>query len=112
MKSGRISIIITMEERNGNINNNYKMGHLSTHYYCWNKFLRRVQALFMAFHVAANSSVDSNAVINYVIAIRLFRTVLRNRLKIFSNNNIVLLVYAMRASNNNVIIFDSCILTS
>ena len=36
---------------------------------------------------ARNSSVHSNGVINYAIAIRLFRTVLRDRLKNFSRYN-------------------------
>ena len=37
--------------------------------------------------IAFNSPVHSNAVLNYIIAIRLFRTVLRNHGKNVSSNN-------------------------
>ena len=43
---------------------------------CWKSFLRRV-----ALRAARNSPVHSNSAINYAIAVRLFRTVLRDRLK-------------------------------
>ena len=51
------------------------------------KFLRRVQTLCIALRNMRNSPVHSNAVINYAIMIRLFRSVLRDRLKNFSSNN-------------------------
>ena len=40
----------------------------------------------VALHIARNSPFHNNAVINYANAIRLFRTVLRNRHKNFSSN--------------------------
>ena len=53
------------------------------------KFLRPVQTfLDVALRIAHISPVHSNAVINYAIAIRLFRTVSAyDRLKNFSSNN-------------------------
>jgi hypothetical protein len=41
----------------------------------------------VALRTARNSPVHSNGVMNYAVAIRLFRTVLRDRLKNFSRYN-------------------------
>ena len=51
------------------------------------KFLRRVRTLRVALRAACNSPFHSNGVINYVIVVRLFLTVLRDRLKNFSRYN-------------------------
>ena len=51
------------------------------------KFLRRVRTLRVALRAARNSPVHSNGVINYAIAVRLFRTVRLFRLKNFSRYN-------------------------
>ena len=48
--------------------------------------------LFVAQRTAHISPVHSNGVINYAIAIRLFRTVLRDRLKNFWRNNMYMYV--------------------
>ena len=53
------------------------------------KFLRHVRTLCVAWCTARNSPVHSNGVINYAIAVRLFRTVLRDRPKNFSRYNSV-----------------------
>ena len=55
-------------------------------------FLRHVRTLCVALRAARNSPVHSNGVINYAIAVRLFRTVLRDRLKNFSRYNSVVLL--------------------
>ena len=51
------------------------------------KVLRRVQTFCVALRAARNSPVHSNGVMNYAIAVRLFRTVLRDRLKNLSRYN-------------------------
>ena len=45
------------------------------------KFLRHVQTFCVALHAVRNSPVHGNGVINYAITVRVFRTVLRDRLK-------------------------------
>ena len=56
------------------------------------KILRRVQTLCVALRAARNSPVHSNGVIKYAIVIRLFRTVLCDRLKNFSRYNIIIII--------------------
>ena len=51
------------------------------------KLLRRVRTLCVALRTACKSPVHSNCVINYAIAILLYRTVLRDRLQNFSRYN-------------------------
>ena len=51
------------------------------------KFLRCIRTLCVVLREARNSPVHSNSVINYTVAARLFRTVLRDRLKNLSRYN-------------------------
>ena len=55
------------------------------HLFLLELFLRHVRMLHVALRIAPNSLVHSNTVVNYVIAIRLFQTVLRNCLENFSS---------------------------
>ena len=75
------------------------------------KFLRRVQTLCVALRMARNSPVHchnrhSNGVIKYAIAIRLFRTVLRDCLKNFFRYNISTYTTDYRVTGLNFKIFS------
>ena len=72
-----------------NVEKDYYVAYFSvkTGLFLLEKFVRGVQTLCVALRIVCNSSVHSNVLINYAIAIHLFRIVLRNNLKNFSSNN-------------------------
>ena len=54
------------------------------------RFLKRVRTLCVALRIAPNSPIQSNTVINYVIAICLFRTVLCNHMLSYLISNVLI----------------------